>query len=316
LRVAILGLGSIGGIFLSSLVDSSADIIVVCRGIKSQLISNDGIILYAPEGTIDTIPADMFTLIDSELGPIPRTMRKSCDVAIICGKANSTTILAEMAYELLSDAGIVMSIQNGLGNSEYLCKKFGQRRVLGSTVTHGAWHSQNSFHWEGRGVVKMGNLEGGAPSKQESEFFKLLDNSNLSPIWSEDINKEIWIKLLINIAINPLCAITGLNNGAIKSIPLMWDQAVASMSEASQIATASGINISDVNFENLLDEIVTSTANNRCSMLQDIMANKPTEIETLCGEIVKRGESFGIPTPLNSMLLTLIEGIENSSNFE
>ncbi len=314
--MVILGLGSIGGIFLSGLIDSGAEIVVVTRGVKFQIISNDGVIVYSPEGSIENIPPDLFTLLDSESGLIPENIRKSCDIVIICGKSNDMPVLSKLAGDLLSDYGMVMSIQNGLGNSEYLSTKFGMNRVLTSTVTHGAWHSENSFHWEGRGTIKIGNLNSSPPSVLTSNFLKLLNKSNLSAVWSENINKDIWIKLLINIGINPLCAITGLKNGAILSDSSLWDQSRASMDEASQIAYSYGVDLYDVDFDYLLKDVVLLTSNNRCSMLQDVMANRPTEIDSLCGEIVNRGENLGIPTPLNSMLLTLVKGIENSSKID
>ena len=68
--------------------------------------------------------------------------------------------------------------------------------------------------------------------------------------------------------------------------------------------------------ENLLIEVVDSTSENRCSMLQDLMASRKTEIDSLCGYIISLGEGLGIPTPLNSMLMALIKGVEMSSQRE
>lgn len=316
LRIAILGLGSIGGLFLSALVDSYADLVVGTRGIKLKQILEEGIAIHSPEGAIENIPSNYFELIDTENTSIPKELMHSCDIVLICGKSNSIPVLSELASKLLSDNGFVMGIQNGISHLDYLSDKFSQKKVLLSTVTHGVWHNKNVFYWEGRGIIKIGKLDDSKPSDLVLNFIKLLNESNLSPVWSNDIRKELWIKLLINIGINPICAITGLKNGAIKSTPNMWEQAISCMSEASHIAFASGIDMSGIDIENLLMDVVLSTANNRCSMLQDIMANRLTEIDSLCGEIITRGESLGIPTPLNLMLLTLIKGIENSSIIE
>tara|TARA_B110000881_G_scaffold218541_1_gene238265 strand:+ start:490 stop:1449 length:960 start_codon:yes stop_codon:yes gene_type:complete len=316
LRIAILGIGSIGGLFLGTLADSNVDLIAVSRGITATKLSRVGVILHTPEGSIETIPPDMFTLFDSESGPIPQSLSHSCDFALICGKANSTTILTQIADELLSNEGIAISIQNGLGHAEYIANILGRDRVLGCTITHGAWNDSESFHWVGRGDIRMGFLDGKPPSENIRYLISSLHESKLSPKWSDDIQKDIWIKLLINIAINPICAITGLRNGDILSIPFLWSQAVRSMEEASRIAKASGINIDDANLTHLLQRVIESTATNRCSMLQDIMSGRETEIDSLCGVIVSKGELFGIPTPLNSMLLGLIKGIEKTSNFK
>ena len=164
-----------------------------------------------------------------------------------------------------------------------------------------------------RDSIILGSLEGKSPSSKTNDFISLLESSKLSPKWSEDIGKEIWIKLLINIAINPICAITGLRNGEILMQNDIWTQSYSTMLEASIIAKASGIDIDDNDLISKLKLIIKSTEKNRCSMLQDIMNGKETEIDSLCGEIVSKGESLGIQTPLNAMLCALIKGIEKSS---
>ena len=302
LRIAILGIGSIGGMLLGALAESDAELIAVSRGYMASQISERGLTLNTPEGTVEHFPSELFTVIDSESGPIPIHLTNS-------------PILAQLASELLSKEGIAISLQNGLGHSEYLSKKIGRENVLGCTITHGAWRDVNSVHWAGRGDIILGSLEGKPPSSKINDFISLLSYSNLSPKWSENIDKEIWIKLLINIAINPICAITGLRNGEILMQNDIWNQSYSTMIEASMIANSSGIDIDSNDLVTKLKSIIKSTEKNRCSMLQDIMNGKKTEIDSLCGEIVSKGESLGIPTPLNAMLYALVKGIEDDSKF-
>lgn len=313
LRIAILGIGSIGGILLGALADSDAELIAVSRGDMASQISGRGLTINTPEGTVEHFPSELFTVFDSESGPLPINLANSCDFALICGKSYSISILAQIASELLTSDGIIISLQNGLGHAEYLSKIMGQQNVLGCTVTHGAWKDMNSIHWAGRGNITLGSLEGTPPSPKINNFISLLDDCNLSPIWTEDIHKEIWIKLLINIAINPICAITGLHNGQILTQEDIWNQSSSCMIEASIIAKASGIDLDNDYLITKLKKIIISTEKNRCSMLQDIMDGKKTEIDSICGVIVSKGESLGIPTPLNTMLCALIKGIEKTT---
>ena len=127
----------------------------------------------------------------------------------------------------------------------------------------------------------------------------------MSPEWSQDINRTIWIKLLVNVAINPVCSISGVRNGALLEVPDLWSQAISAMSEAAMVATASGVDVSELDLEELLREVATNTADNRCSMLQDIMAGRKTEVDQLCGAVVEMGESVGVPTPVSYTHLTL-----------
>ena len=71
-----------------------------------------------------------------------------------------------------------------------------------------------------------------------------------------------------------------------------------------------------LDLEDYLREVVTSTADNRVSMLQDLMAGRKTEIDVICGAIISKGEDLGIPTPRNQILLALVKGIEMSQNHD
>ena len=93
----------------------------------------------------------------------------------------------------------------------------------------------------------------------------------------------------------------------------LWEQSQELLEESLSVARASGIDISDSEMQDLLIEVVDSTSENRCSMLQDLMAGRKTEIDSLCGYIIMMGEGLGIPTPLNSLLMALVKGVEMSS---
>lgn len=159
----------------------------------------------------------------------------------------------------------------------------------------------------------MGSLDGESPDEITTSLMKALDDAALSPIWTPDISKAVWQKLLINIAINPICSISGVRNGALLENDL-WEQSQEILQESLSVARASGINITGPEIQNLLIEVVEATSGNRCSMLQDLMAGRRTEIDSLCGYVIRMGESLGIPTPLNSMLRALVKGVEMSSH--
>ena len=154
------------------------------------------------------------------------------------------------------------------------------------------------------------------PSQIESEFVSLLQEAGLNPVWSSEINKEIWRKLMVNVAINPICAIAGVRNGGLLEIPELWTQSLEAMKEAESVARASGVELGTIDIEDYLKKVVTSTAENRVSMLQDLMAGRRTEIDVICGAVISKGEECGIPTPRNEVLLALVKGIEMSQNHD
>jgi len=315
-RIAVLGVGSIGGVLLGALSDTDCDLVAISRGNSASNLSSMGLVLFSPEGPIEAIPPERFETIDSESGPVPEEITNSCDAAFICGKADSTPVLAQIAEEILTQDGVAISIQNGMGHAQTLAHRLGRERTLGGITTHGAWRDNVGTHWVGRGRITIGSLDESKPSANAERLIRILDQAGLSPEWSQDINTSIWKKLLVNVAINPVCSIAGVRNGALLEVPELWAQAISAMYEAATVATASGADLSELDMEDLLREVAANTANNRCSMLQDIMAGRKTEVDHLCGAVVEMGESVGVPTPRNEMLHALVSGIEISSEFD
>ena len=316
MRIAVLGVGSIGGVLLGALSDTNCELVAISRGNSADKLSSLGLVLHSPEGPIEAIPPERFTTFDSESGPVPDFITNSCDAVFICSKSDSTPILAQIADEILVQDGIAISLQNGMGHAQTLAHRLGRERTLGGITTHGAWRNETGTHWVGRGNITLGSLDSSKPSGNAERLIEILNQAGLSPDWSDDINKSIWIKLLVNVALNPVCSIAGVRNGALLEVPELWAQAISAMSEAATVATASGVDLSDIDIESLLREVASNTSENRCSMLQDIMAGRKTEVNHLCGAIVDAGESVGVPTPRNEMLHALICGIEISSEFD
>ncbi len=314
MRVAIIGTGSIGSIIASALAITDVDLVLMARGLHGQALSTTGLSLSRPDGEMIHHSPERWVVTGEE---IDEPLYRCADFAIICGKSNSTPILAQAAEQILKPNGIAISIQNGMGHAEFLVARLGKHRVMAGCTTHGAMRTgPGEVNWTGFGAIRLASLEDSDLTPSDSRvmgILDLLDDAELNPEWECDVKEMLWQKLLINVAINPLATICGVKNGELLARPDLHQQALEAMSEAAQVAAAEGVDLSLFDFETDLNHVLDATAGNRCSMLQDIMAGKPTEIESICGEVVRRGEELGIPTPLNQQLLTLIKGIEHSN---
>ena len=146
-------------------------------------------------------------------------------------------------------------------------------------------------------------------NKRINEITELLNHAGLNASNVQDIRLNLWSKLAINAAINPLASICGIKNGDLLN-PKLFECASSAMFEVLDVARGIGIDVPN-NFEMLekLTEILTSTRENKCSMLQDIMKGKRTEIDSICGEVISKAEQLGIQTPINSTLMAIISEI-------
>lgn len=315
LRVAVLGVGAIGSVVAAAIAETDADLLLYSRGSQHAALAETGIVLTTPESEMVHHLPDRWVVIE---GGVPEPLMGCADIAIICGKSASTSALAVVAEQLLDVRGIAFSLQNGLGHWERLVARLGKHRVLAGTTTHGAIRTgPGEVHWTGRGVIRLASLDDsdlGMDDTRVHVLLDLLEDAELLPEWDFDADELIWHKLLINVAINPLAAICGVRNGELLAQPQLHEQALAAMLEAAQVAAAEGIDMSHFDCEVELDRVLKATALNRCSMLQDVMAGRETEIESICGEVVRRGEEFGIPTPLNQQLLVMVKGIQQSTS--
>ncbi len=308
MRIGILGPGAIGGLLAARLRDEN--LTLFARGATLQALGS-GLVLHSPDGEVIQISPSEYTLVNSE-----EELTSQIDIAFICGKSASTPKMSELAQQVLAEDGIAISIQNGLGHSEVLASRLGWSRVLSASTVHGATRlGLNEVRWTGVGSISIGSLNQQSPRLADSRIsrlFSILEKADLSPIWVDDMQKTLWMKLLLNIAINPLAAISGVENGTILEQPGLMNQAMAVMEEARTVAMVEGIEIGQLEIVETLTEVLQRTAGNRCSMLQDVIAAKKTEIDSFCGEVVSRAEHHGIPTPLNNQLIALIKAIEES----
>jgi 2-dehydropantoate 2-reductase len=130
----------------------------------------------------------------------------------------------------------------------------------------------------------------------------------------EDIEAALWEKLVINVGINPLTALLRIPNGALLKLPEAWEVAVAAAAEAQAVARSAGLNLSGDPADRLR-QVCTNTATNRSSMLQDILAGRPTEIEALNAQVSSRGRALGLSTPVNDLLTRLLRVAAQSAPF-
>ena len=122
-----------------------------------------------------------------------------------------------------------------------------------------------------------------------------------------------WRKVIFNAATNPLGALTGLTHGRVCERPPLREFASGLVDEGKAVAAAQGIEL-DADPEELIDHAARPDVayDHKASMLQDVEARRPTEVDYLNGGIVRFGHEHGVPTPLNAAVWALVKGLEAS----
>jgi 2-dehydropantoate 2-reductase len=300
---------------------SAEPILIVGTGALASLfaarlsaIGQDVLILGTWQAAIDAFNTDGVHLISEDGDDEHYSLRATSDPADCAGarfalvlvKSWQTERAAEQLTACLADDGLALSLQNGIGNREILTEALGAQRVaLGSTTTGAALLGPAKVRPGGEGIVSLGNHPQLAP------LVDLLSEADFSVEMQEDIDSLIWSKLVINAAINPLTALLNIPNGELLTRPSARKLSAELAREVAAVAAAKGIQLAFADPVQAAEDVALRTAANRSSMLQDVDRGAPTEIEAICGAVVRAGEKLGIPTPLNETMRLLIKARVN-----
>ena len=224
--------------------------------------------------------------------------------AIVLVKSWQTKRVAEKLKGILAPDGIVLTLQNGLGNRETLARDLGAERVALGVTTTGATLL-------GPGLVKVGG-EGVISLEQNQALGPLeaaLRSSNFNLQIVNDAWSLIWGKLIINAAINPLTALLQVPNGELLTQPWARKAMSALARETAEVAQAEQVKLPFGDPIKAVEDVAHKTAKNLSSMFQDVQRGAPTEIDAICGAIVKVAEKHNMPAPLNWKYWQLVKAL-------
>jgi len=233
------------------------------------------------------------------------------DLVLVCVKSPKTMEAARNLETWLPDEARVMSLQNGLGNLEILAEVFGRDRVIGGVTAEGATLlGPGHVRHAGQGATEIGPE--GEPGGVVEKAVSALNRAGFRTKSTDRVPELIWGKLIVNIGINALAAVTRLKNGRIPEIEgtsLIMEEAVR---EAVAVSEAKGVRLPYPEPLQRVKEVCRLTAANVASMLQDILGRRMTEIDFINGAIVREGKELQIPTPVNHTLTCLVRALQET----
>ncbi len=233
------------------------------------------------------------------------------ELVLIFVKSTQTKSAAESAALLAGRNGLVMTLQNGMGNADTIAEHIPSNRILAGTTAHGATMlAPGTIRHAGSGPTTIGMWAG---SDQEFQMARktadLFSQAAIESAAVEDVRVVIWDKLLVNIGINAITALTGIKNGQILDLDLTRELSRAAVEEAASVARTRGIEIREDPAAHVF-QVAAATATNRSSMGQDVDHHRPTEINSIYGFVVREAERMGIEAPVNRTLAALVQAME------
>lgn len=290
MKVSVIGPGAMGLLYAARLAKSGVTTTLIdYRADRADRLASSGITVERDGKTITAKPA-----VSLEIPPKQHLI-------LVLTKAYST-----LSVKLPSGVP-VLTLQNGLGNVETLCDQVGSSSVLAGTTSEAS-----TFIEEGRvrhvseGVTKLGSWT----SCPTQDALDSLTKAGFNVEITDTPGQIIWEKVAVSAGINPLTALLNVPNGKLLDMrearQLIRDLVV----EAAKVASTEGYRF-NYSLVEKTEEICRDTADNISSMLQDIRANRRTEIEAISGEILRRGELASLPAPRTRVVWQLVKGLES-----
>jgi 2-dehydropantoate 2-reductase len=300
----IVGTGAMACLFAARLSAAGIDVTMLGTWPEGlEALSRYGVRVVEADGTEQSYPVRVARDAQAESG---------FDYALVLVKSWQTGRAAWQLEACLSPEGLALTLQNGAGNYELLSQTLGSGRVaLGVTTIGANLLGPGCVRPAGSGAITLSEQRDPPGPSSLSGLAELLRRAGFPVEFVSNANGLLWGKLVINAAINPLTALLGVPNGEL----LEREAARALMAEVAREAAAVAASLAiQLPYDDpvaAVEAVALRTAANRSSMLQDVERQAPTEIEAICGAIVRAGEQASLPTPLNRTLWLLIRALSD-----
>lgn len=300
MKTVIMGAGAMGSLFGGLLTLSGEDVWLVDIWKENIDAMRSNGLKVEDRGKVQIIPVKATTDVAS-VG--------KADLILFFVKTYQTEKAVSDVLVLQKENTVFLTLQNGLGNEEAICKQVDRRKViLGVTGQGATFLGPGHIRHAGWGKTYVGELDEKITDRV-TQIAQVFRKAGIETEVSSHIHDLVWEKLLVNVGINALAALTGLKNGQLLDYPETVRLMEALVSEAVEVTRRKEIQI-DENPMNRVKVVIEATRENRCSMGQDLDYKRRTEIDAINGAVVREAERLGISVPVNRAITDLIKVIE------
>ena len=299
-HVIIVGAGALGS-FIGGMLSTVTRVSLIGREPHLRVIRERGLdISGITEGVYHPVAA-------IEPSDIPRESGK---VFIFTVKGYNTRLAVETVRQFVEQGDVAMTLQNGIGNDEIISEILGCDRLIAGVTSNGiTFGGPGQITHAGTGETVIGAIHRRDHHLAQT-LSDLFNAAGIGTRMTRNICGEIWTKLIVNAAINPLTAITGMRNGCLLEMRELMDIVAGIVEEVETTARAVNIRLPECDKFEKTVTVIRNTARNKSSMLQDIERSRRTEIDSINGAVVRYATSAGLDVPLNRLMTSLVRAIE------
>lgn len=300
--IAILGAGAMGGLIGGSLSEGGADVTLIDVNAEHvDALRQNGLKLKTDKGE-RYIPIPVL---------FPWEVSKTYDLIIVFTKTMHTKSAITAIRSAIDANTVLLSLQNGLDNKLSLMEFVDQKNILVGITTYPAdMQEPGCVESHGEGIVRLAAASSSVAPPILNYIPELFTNSGIKTIVDPEVEVAIWEKVIFNAALNGLCAVTRSTVGQVGDHADTRALAFQIIGELCTTAHACGFAIQRERIEKTVNEALEHHSSHKPSMLQDVLARRPTEIEAICGAAVRRAEEHSIAVPVTRTILGLVRHID------
>lgn len=301
-HVYICGLGALGSMYASRLVScGDATVRAVVDDARLARYRSQGIYVNGAK-----VPIGFLT---------PRQDAPEADLVLICVKWHQLGDAIAAVRPFVGRDTIILSLLNGIRSEDVIGKVLGPEKLLYSfAIETDAVRTESGTSYGDVGVIVFGEASNVTPAPNVEAVEDLLERADIRYRVPQDMLREMWWKFMMNVGVNQTSAILRAPYGIFQKIDAARETVRIACREVIQIAEHVGVNLAETDIEAALAVIDRLSPDKKTSMLQDVEAHRKTEVEIFAGEVVQLGQTHAIATPTNSIMLKMIETIENTYN--
>ena len=306
-KVVVVGAGAMGGLFGGLLAEGGLDVTLVDAWPEHvAAIRRNGLRIVGVGG--DRAIKVKATTDAAEI--------EQADVVLFQCKAFANTAAANSVKHLFGGATVAITFQNGLGNEQTLGAILGAQNVLGGlTAQAGLAEAPGVVRNFGDLPTYIGEMAGGL-SERVVTIAKAFTAHGLPVAASADIKRDKWKKLLGNVALGAISAVTDLRSVEIMRVPELQEIVLRAIDEAAEVAKHEGVALDVKEAREVLMRLVDpaggGTGNSKSSMREDIIRRRPTEIDTIHGAVARLARRHNVATPTIDTMVAMVKGLQST----
>ncbi|NQX88070.1 MAG: 2-dehydropantoate 2-reductase [Halioglobus sp.] len=283
----IIGAGAIGCLFADALARYGCEVTLILRpdsatGERTVIVENDA------------------TCSAHALNTVSPKKSGSIERLLVTTKAYDVQEAVASVAARVTQNGFVILLANGMGFAEQVKTAWPRLDLYCGITTEGAYRlGPQHIRHAGFGETRIGQSGMLSAPAWFTHFQHAVDNCS----WDGALQTALWTKLAVNCIINPITALHGCRNGDLASNPRLATEVAMLSDEVARVCLAAGFSAVAAGLAKTLHEVIAATAKNRSSMLEDVLAGRPTEIGYINGYLLQVAHQHGIDTPHNRALL-------------